>query len=114
MLANSFAHASYNQLSFHVLSRVTTSSHAVLNISRRLCLIIITVAFFRTPMDLYNWVGVALAVGGVMGFAREKGRRQPRGPFDQYMGTSGRGRGGRAAANGDRTDELELGVYRGH
>lgn len=114
MLANSFAHASYNQLSFQVLSRVTTSSHAVLNISRRLCLIIITVAFFRTPMDLYNWVGVALAVGGVMGFAREKGRQQPRGPFDQYMGTPGRGRGDRAAAYGDRTDELELGVYRGH
>ena len=85
VLANSFAHASYNQLSFQVLSRVATSSHAVLNISRRLCLIVITVACFRTPMDAYNWLGVALAVGGVMLFTREKSRGRPRGPFDRYL-----------------------------
>ena len=77
----------------------------MLNISRRLCLIIVTVAFFRTPMDLYNWLGVALAIGGVLGFAREKGRRQPRGPFDQYVGTPGRGAPG-------RTEVPEVVVYR--
>eukprot|EP00966_Prymnesium_polylepis_P044539 1032601-Prymnesium_polylepis.1 len=78
MLANSVAHASYNQLSFQVLSRVATSTHAMLNIARRLCLIVATVIFFRTPMDLYNWIGVGLAVGGVLLFAREKGRRAAR------------------------------------
>ena len=79
MLANALAHATYNQLSFQVLSRVSASSHAVLNIARRLLLIVFTVGVFRTPMDLFNWAGVALAIGGVLLFAREKGRRQHQG-----------------------------------
>lgn len=74
VLANCVAHASYNQLSFQVLSRVSTSSHAVLNISRRVCLIVLTVVVFDTRMYSYNWAGVALAAFGVLMFGREKSR----------------------------------------
>ena len=87
MLVNSFAHATYNQLSFQVLSCVATSSHAVLNIARRLCLIVLTVVVFQTPMDAYNWLGVVLAVGGVLLFGREKSRSARPGPFDAFLGS---------------------------
>ena len=57
---------------FVVLGRVSTSSHAVLNIVRRVTLIAVTAALFGTHVSAWNWVGVALTTAGVLAFGRSK------------------------------------------
>merc|ERR1712151_1305532 len=43
---NGLMYTAYNQFSFMVLSRVTTATHAVLNVTRRVCVILATTLFF--------------------------------------------------------------------
>ena len=77
LLANGCAHALYNGVSFAVLSRVTVTTHAVLNIVRRVALIAVTAVLFGTRVSAFNWAGVALAVAGCIGFARSKQQGGP-------------------------------------
>lgn len=72
LLANSCAHALYNGVSFAVLARVSTASHAVINICRRVVVVAAAAALFKTPVSALNWCGVGLAVIGVTAFARSK------------------------------------------
>lgn len=74
LLANGCAHATYNGVSFAVLRRVSTASHAVLNIVRRVVVIGASAAFFGTYVSPLNWAGVAVATAGVVGFGRSKQR----------------------------------------
>ena len=77
LLVNGVAHATYNGVSFAVLSRVSVASHAVLNMVRRIVCIAAAAAFFGTQISYYNWGGVALAAAGVWGFAKSKERVRP-------------------------------------
>lgn len=52
--------------------QVSTASHAVLNIFRRVVLIVVTVIIFGTPVNALNCAGVALAAAGALLFARSK------------------------------------------
>lgn len=78
LLANCAAHATYNALSFVVLGRVSVASHAVLNIVRRVLVIGVAAVLFATPFAALNAAGLALCVGGLLLYAREKkGRTSP-------------------------------------
>lgn len=72
MLLNGVMYTAYNQFSFMVLSRVSTATHAVLNVCRRVCVIGVTTLFFGTPLSLTNMVGVAVAVAGMFWFTHAK------------------------------------------
>jgi len=74
LVLNGMAHALYNGVSFVVLAKVSISTHAVLNIVRRVLVIAIAAALFATPISAFNWSGVALAVVGVVLFAASKTR----------------------------------------
>ena len=68
------AHALYNGVSFVVLAKVSTATHAVLNIVRRVLVIVVAAAVFATPISALNWAGVVLSVSGVIAFAQSKSR----------------------------------------
>lgn len=72
ILVNGLMYTSYNQFSFMVLSRVSTSSHAVLNVCRRVCVIGATTLFFGTPLSMLNMVGIVVAVAGMFWFTQSK------------------------------------------
>lgn len=95
LLANAAAHATYNGASFAVLGRVSVASHAVLNIMRRVLVIAIACTYFGTPFSALNAAGLALAVGGLVGFARAKA--------SSGRSSSGGAAGSNAAGGGSRT-----------
>ena len=72
MFLNGLAYTAYNLASFAVLSRVDTSSHAVLNVFRRVFVITVTTVYFGTPMSAANMFGIMLAVAGVLAFTVSK------------------------------------------
>jgi len=72
ILLNGLMYTAYNQFSFMVLSRVSTASHAVLNVCRRVCVIGATTLFFGTPLSPLNMVGIVVAVAGMFWFTRAK------------------------------------------
>lgn len=72
MALNGVFYSIYNLFSFFVLSRVPTSVHAVLNVFRRVVVILLTTLFFQVPMGAQNIAGVAMAVGGVLLFKAAK------------------------------------------
>jgi len=72
MVFNGVFYTSYNLFSFMVLSEVTTSTHAVLNVFRRVVIISVTTIFFGTPTTAFNQIGVVIAVLGVLGFTQSK------------------------------------------
>mmetsp|Transcript_14507 Transcript_14507/g.45379 ORF Transcript_14507/g.45379 Transcript_14507/m.45379 type:complete len:173 (+) Transcript_14507:2-520(+) len=72
MLLNGAMYTAYNQFSFMVLSRVSTASHAVLNVCRRVCVITVTTLFFGTPLSLLNMAGIVVAVAGMFWFTHAK------------------------------------------
>lgn len=74
ILANVCAHALYNGVSFAVLARVSVSTHAVLNIIRRVVIIAVASALFGTPLSVTNWLGIMLAALGVVAFGILKNR----------------------------------------
>jgi len=77
ILVNTASHAAYNAISFAVLNRVSVSSHAVLNIVRRVFMIGGTALILGTPISTYNWLGIAVCVGGCLAFAKGKSGPQP-------------------------------------
>ena len=77
ILVNTASHAAYNAISFAVLNRVSVSSHAVLNIVRRVFMIGGTALILGTPISTYNWSGIAVCVGGCLTFAKGKSGPQP-------------------------------------
>merc|ERR1719316_839341 len=72
MVFNGVFYTSYNLFSFMVLSEVTTSTHAVLNVFRRVVIISVTTIFFGTPTTALNQIGVVMAVLGVLAFTQSK------------------------------------------
>jgi len=74
LLFNGAAYSIYNLMSFLVLSRTDLVTHAVLNVFRRVFIIVYTSWFFAVHLSLLNSCGVALAVVGVLLFALAKHR----------------------------------------
>lgn len=72
LAANGLAYSTYNLASFMVLNRVSTTTHAVLNVFRRVVVIAITSVYFVTPLSLVGSAGIALAAFGVFAYARSK------------------------------------------
>lgn len=72
ILVNGLMYTAYNQFSFMVLSRVSTATHAVLNVCRRVCVIGATTLFFGTPLSMLNMFGIAVAVAGMFWFTHAK------------------------------------------
>ena len=69
LLVNGFFHALYNAMSFLVLAKVSITTHAVLNIIRRVLVIAVSATMFATPISSFNWFGIFLAVMGINCFA---------------------------------------------
>lgn len=76
MAVNGVFYSIYNLFSFFTLARVPTSVHAVLNVFRRVVVILITAAFFKVPMSALNLAGVTMAVGGILLFKAVKQQQQ--------------------------------------
>jgi uncharacterized membrane protein (DUF373 family) len=62
----------YNQTSFLVLHRTTAVDHAILNVVRRVFIIVASAVFFGTVIDNENLAGIVLAIGGSLAFLRAK------------------------------------------
>ena len=76
MAVNGVFYSVYNLFSFFTLAQVPTSVHAVLNVFRRVVVILITAAFFQVPMSAVNLAGVTVAVGGILLFKAVKQQQQ--------------------------------------
>lgn len=74
MVVNGAAYTLYNILSFLVLSRTNLITHAVLNVFRRVFIILFTVYYFDVRMSSFNLLGIFIAVVGVLSFAYSKSR----------------------------------------
>ena len=74
LIVNGCVYTSYNILSFLVLSRTNLITHAVLNVFRRVFIILFTVYYFDVKMSSFNFLGIFIAVGGVLSFAYSKSR----------------------------------------
>lgn len=89
MVLNGVFYTSYNLFSFMVLSEVSTSTHAVLNVFRRVVIITVTTIFFGTPTTAFNRGGVVIAVLGVLGFTKSKAKysrvKEPTSPDAKTM-----------------------------
>jgi len=72
MSCNGLMYTAYNQFSFMVLSRVSTATHAVLNVCRRVCVIGVTTVVFGTPLTFVNGIGIVIAVAGMLWFTESK------------------------------------------
>jgi solute carrier family 35 protein E1 len=73
LVLNGVCYTVYNQMSFCVLNRVTTTStHAVLNVFRRVVVILATSAYFAKPLARSTIQGVAVAVVGFLAFTWSK------------------------------------------
>lgn len=62
---NGLMYSSYNLLSYMVLERVPLVTHAVLNVMRRVVIIVATSIYFSTPMSSLNAAGIVTALLGV-------------------------------------------------
>jgi hypothetical protein len=73
-LVNGVAYSVYNLMSFLVLSRTDLVTHAVLNVFRRVFIIIFTSYYFVQYLSALNIFGIFLAVVGVVlfSFSRSK------------------------------------------
>lgn len=69
LLFNGAAYCAYNLLSFFVLNRTDIIVHAVLNVFRRMVIIVLTAYFFHVRVSSLNAAGVALALCGVLLFS---------------------------------------------
>ena len=82
LLVNGLTYTLYNLTSFLVLSRVELVAHAVLNVFRRVFIIVFTSLYFGMPLSFLNTVGVLMAVAGVLlfGYSRSLENRVPLSP----------------------------------
>lgn len=65
---NGLAYSTYNLMSFMVLMRVNIATHAVLNVFRRVFIIVFTSLYFGNKLSYLNIFGIALSVLGVLTF----------------------------------------------
>ena len=65
-LLNGLMYTTYNITSFLVLSRTSLVTHAVLNVFRRVVIIVFTAVFFNIQLSSFNVLGVFLAISGVL------------------------------------------------
>lgn len=77
LLVNGIFYSIYNLMSFLVLSRTDLVTHAVFNVFRRVVIIIFTSYYFSLTLSLFNMLGIAVAVFGVLLFcyARSKEKK---------------------------------------
>ena len=69
---NGCAYTAYNLLSFLALNRSTVMTHAVLNVFRRVVIIMFTATYFDVHLSVLNMLGVVIAVTGVVCFVYSK------------------------------------------
>ena len=62
-------HFVYNLLSFQILEITSPVTHVVLHAVRRVMLIAAASLVTRQTLTPYNWMGVAIAFGGVLAYA---------------------------------------------
>mmetsp|Transcript_5357 Transcript_5357/g.8836 ORF Transcript_5357/g.8836 Transcript_5357/m.8836 type:complete len:187 (+) Transcript_5357:1-561(+) len=72
LLFNGAAYCAYNLLSFFVLYRTDIIMHAILNVCRRMVIIVFTAYFFRVRVSSLNAAGIALALCGVLLFSLKR------------------------------------------
>jgi hypothetical protein len=72
LLFNGATYCSYNVLSFFVLSRTDIIVHAILNVCRRMTIIVFTAYYFGVHVSSLNAAGVVLALFGVLLFSARK------------------------------------------
>lgn len=66
VLLNGCAFSGYNVLSMIVLSQTELFTHTILNAIRRVCMIIVSVLYFRNHISFLNVLGIVLAAGGAL------------------------------------------------
>lgn len=71
-MLNGVTYVLYNQTSFYVLSRTRMVTHGVANAFRRVITILASVWYFGNPINGINAFGIALAVSGVVLYAKAK------------------------------------------
>ena len=95
LAVNGCAYAAYNLASFAVLGRVSATTHAVLNVFRRVAVIAATTVVFGVRVRASNVGGIALAVAGISAYAAAKRagpgaapgspRRSPQGAREAHL-----------------------------
>lgn len=80
-LLNGCMFAGYNLTSYIVLRRTELVTHSVLNVFRRVFIIVFTSFYFQSQMTVMSMVGIILATLGVLAFssARKNDKRDPGG-----------------------------------
>jgi drug/metabolite transporter (DMT)-like permease len=73
---NGCAYTAYNLTSFIILGKTNVITHAVLNVFRRVFIILFTAYYFGVELSALNMVGVGLAVIGVLSFALARSREK--------------------------------------
>jgi solute carrier family 35, member E1 len=68
LFLNGVAYSTYNLASFLVLAKTDIVTHAVLNVFRRVFIILFTSCYFNVTLSALNMFGVALAVCGFLLF----------------------------------------------
>ena len=63
------AHFGYNLLSFQILELTSPVSHVVLHALRRILVIASSSAIAKQPISPLNWLGIAIAFSGVLGYS---------------------------------------------
>lgn len=72
LIGNGAAYYLYNVLSFFVLNRTNILVHAVLNVCRRMAIIVFTALYFSVHVSGLNAAGVVLALCGVLLFSLKR------------------------------------------
>lgn len=72
-ICNGVAYTAYNLMSFMVLMRTNIATHAVLNVFRRVFIIVFTSVYFNNPLSDLNIFGIFLSILGVLLFNWFKG-----------------------------------------
>ena len=96
LAVNGLAYSAYNLASFLVLQKMSATSHAVLNVVRRVFNILVAFVHFQTTVDATSLAGIFTAVAGVFlyAFARQRelnggfalnGKATPRGDIKQNV-----------------------------
>lgn len=78
VLLNGVMFACYNLVSYVVLRKTDLVTHAVLNVFRRVVIILFTAYFFHSELSLLNMFGVGLAVIGVLLFGYFRSMEKPK------------------------------------
>merc|ERR1712070_797394 len=73
-LANGVLYYLNNQMNFVVLEQVDTVTHGLINCGRRVANISFAIVWFSTPVNVFNGIGIFLALLGAFLFAHAKGK----------------------------------------